>query len=275
MERLIFATPERVGGPRSKAELFPDSVFDDIDVDFGEGEGTDRGYFVDVTPDVIWPVKQCVALRKSDHLQVVAMKTAKPVQMRGRVRILPKYSAWLYHAHYSDDGSVSKERLPVGFLGGEWRMLDAGMEFSTGARTYIKRAHNVTYHDEIRSSCAAMMSGELTNRYEWSVSFRIDTSPSLRLFTDPTGIRALFKDRERGNRPRRASLRHWVSEHYRRKRLDAEAEIFVREHLRGSERFLWSGYDCTVHVAPYDLERADHAAQKKRAAEAAPSRARS
>lgn len=260
MERILFA--EEPQGPRSALERFPNSVFDEIDLI--ESGSSQRLFFTDATSEVIWPVDYCGAVFKEDHLLVTRFCSASARDMRSIARIFPRYMAWLFHAHIFDDGASFKEKVPMGFVGGSWRPLDIGVITDCGVdhkgkRIVGRRVNDAEVLAGMRDTCTMSLSAELTNRYEWSVSFRIDTSPSLRICTDPSGIKALFKDRDRGNRECRPALKHWVSEHYRQHRVDPDAETFVREHLRGMERFRWCGYDCTINVSPYDLERAEWA----------------
>lgn len=99
----------------------------------------------------------------------------------------------------------------------------------------------------------------------WSVSIGVEGMPSFRIQTNPTGIRALFKERDKPeNKNRRDALRNWVSQHWRANKINKDDEIFVRKHLRGATKFVWNGYECTVHVPPPVIqENEDLANQRK------------
>lgn len=88
----------------------------------------------------------------------------------------------------------------------------------------------------------------------WTVGIGYVGGARIRFPTDPTGVLSMFRDR---NKPddgsRRPALLHWVSEHYRKSRVDPEAEILVREHLRGTRDFHWNGMICRVHPAEIPL----------------------
>jgi hypothetical protein len=44
-----------------------------------------------------------------------------------------------------------------------------------------------------------------------------------------------------------------VDQHWRKRRKDPDSESFVRQHLRGSEQFIWKGFECLLRPSPYDL----------------------
>lgn len=73
---------------------------------------------------------------------------------------------------------------------------------------------------------------------KWLAKISCEGAPSLQLPTDPTGLYALFKLRDKlPSQVRRPQLLHWVEEHWRKTRNDPEMEALVRGHLRGVRTF--------------------------------------
>ena len=148
----------------------------------------------------------------------------------------------------TNDGTYAPFRLILSWVGGKW--IDAhgfvnkpGEELEEGINELCQ------VHVPLSFSIA------LTRRYEWSVSIGMDDSPKLTFTSDPAGLRAMFADRDKPeDRIRRAPLRHWVSEHWRKKRSSPEDREFILQHLRGATPFKWYGYDCILRPSPYDLE---------------------
>lgn len=87
----------------------------------------------------------------------------------------------------------------------------------------------------------------------WKVVLSQPGTPGVSFMTDPLGVKGFFQCRDKPEgRNRRAALLHWVREHYRKNRHDHEAEILVREHMRGATIFSW--FDLQGTVIPPDAE---------------------
>lgn len=83
----------------------------------------------------------------------------------------------------------------------------------------------------------------------WSVDFSYPNSPAIKLTTDPSGVREMFRLRDiPEGRTRREALRHWVSGHWRQDRKDSDVEVKVREYLRGQTDFSWYGMKIRINV---------------------------
>lgn len=94
-------------------------------------------------------------------------------------------------------------------------------------------------------------------RYDWRVSLGHVDGPTISFVTDPVGAREVFRLRDMPNgKHRRAALKHWVTEHWRKRRDDPGESIKVRKHIRGAERFTWNGLACRIAPSQFDLERA-------------------
>jgi hypothetical protein len=93
-----------------------------------------------------------------------------------------------------------------------------------------------------------------TRDYDWIVKIGSVGSVRLSLITDPEGAREVFRLRDIPNgASRRSALRHWVEHHWRRTRSGSTP---VREHLRGTQRFAWNGWDCEIVPSPHDVRQA-------------------
>lgn len=84
----------------------------------------------------------------------------------------------------------------------------------------------------------------------WVAEIGYGDSQRVALRTDSEGARALFRMRDIPNgMSRRASLKHWVREHVRRK----PSLTPVRTHLRGATEFSWNGFNCKIIPSEIDL----------------------
>jgi hypothetical protein len=83
----------------------------------------------------------------------------------------------------------------------------------------------------------------------WTVSVGFNKGPRVRLLTDPTGVKEVFRLRDLpAGKDRRAALLHWVAEHYRRRRTNPDDLAWVRGHLRGAVEYEWAGFKCKIEV---------------------------
>jgi hypothetical protein len=107
---------------------------------------------------------------------------------------------------------------------------------------------------------------QFTRYYQWRVCLAYPGYPSLGLTTDPTGIRAIFRLRDvPDGRERRASLRNWVSEHWRTlPRTSEEDGTWVRQHLRGAMNFNWLGLNCQILPSQEAIDKNMDLAQLKK-----------
>lgn len=92
-------------------------------------------------------------------------------------------------------------------------------------------------------------------RYEWTVSLGYDRGLTIAFVTDPLGAKDVFRLRDiPEGKQRRAALKNWVTEHWRKNRT-GESSHKVREHLRGTQDFVWNGLKCHIEPSKYDQER--------------------
>jgi hypothetical protein len=96
--------------------------------------------------------------------------------------------------------------------------------------------------------------------YLWRAQVACEGSPSIGIPTDAIGIRELFRFRDLpAGASRRPALLHWVREHWRQSREDAEAELFVRKHLRGCRNFTQGDLRIAIAEAPEERKEAAEA----------------
>ena len=140
------------------------------------------------------------------------------------------------------DGTAKSAHAPMAMVGGKWQ--NAAPQAIAGAP----------------KDCAipVALGTALALRYEWSVWIGHASGPRIRFLTDPLGAREVFRLRDiPPGKTRRAALRHWVSEHARKRHpgMDNEARTWVRRHLRGATDFVWNGLRCRVQPDDYELEQ--------------------
>lgn len=251
LEALLFTKPVRAEPGLRTDALRPPSLSDFAPIwllDSWAVSGEPR-YFPpeDVThPDIVWPIDFAVGTFGREglslsHVKSIAARDARGVAKRFSPRMARYNSGVVNGSEYTTASDF------ICWLGGDWNSAAQIAPMTHAERMAIKMTISVA----------------LRGRYSWAVSFGTGSGARVMMETDPTGLKVLFKDREKdGGRERRAALRHWVRDHWRQKRKDPEAESFVRAHLRGRVPFEWRGLSCAVEPAPYDLQTVDSSAVK-------------
>jgi hypothetical protein len=259
LERLIFARPAPPKDARTAA-LFPLSSFRDVDAmaldprPEMEGRIFLHPYKDEVTPEVIWPVDVSIAhCRAEGIVEINHYRSATTREARGRAALFSPYMLAGRVCHIAPDDTFTTATCFLARIGGRW--VDAEQRRVLWTRAGIPDRQGTTAADDMVGRAA--LSIALTRRYEWTVSLGIEDSPTVAFVTDPAGARAAFRLRDvPEGRQRRAALRNWVAEHWRRKAAPSAVDrAFVREHLRGATRFRWNGLDCEITPSAFDLER--------------------
>ena len=147
---------------------------------------------------------------------------------------------------------TSREQWEKDRIHPEWKMR-ARPRYCVESMSTIVMAHSIAF----------------TMRYEWTVSFSLCGSLSVKIPTTPKGAQIMFKDRDvETGRSRRSALKNWVRKHSRACASGKRAEIPA--HLRGRTPFTWNGFDCLLEPSPFDLELCERnkreAAERRRAA---------
>jgi hypothetical protein len=160
---------------------------------------------------------------------------------------------------FGPSGIYGTDRYYLGAPSDESRWIWAGPQKMTRRREWEagKQAPMV----------AAAVALQFARQYQWTVEMSYSDRGLPLLFpTDPVGAREAFRLRDiPEGRARRAAIRHWVVNHYRRKHSDPTAEVEVRAHLRGATTFVWNGLNCTITPSADDLRRAEIAKQERHA----------
>lgn len=198
----------------------------------------------DYTPSVLWPLDVCTIQLNDladNGLLVQRARSITPKDARGVVsRISPFMLCTDIAAEV--EGKLATARSIESYLGGNW--VHAEKEVSTKSSSFF------------RGNVAIAVA--LRQRYEWAVSIGFSNSPSVRIVTDPTGMKDLFRLRDvPDGRNRRDALMTWVSDHWRKDRRDPDVETYVRKHMRGSAKFDWRGMECEIMPARFDIEKRD------------------
>lgn len=161
----------------------------------------------------------------------------RPSDVRGQTRcVLPMMCKINSAIVYKDGSWIASDGPIYGSVNGQaWRNISTVHTFQGDDSLRIRTAINIAAQRKL----------------DWVVDLSFGHSAGIRVPTDPTGIRELFRTRDSSTRTgRRSALVHWVGEHYRQSRVDSDALIYVREHLRGVRRFQWNGMNCLITPVP-------------------------
>jgi hypothetical protein len=186
----------------------------------------------------------------SKAFAVSRVRSVNPKEVRGKIKWhmpeIVEYTNALYDAQMAKADTYKVLMGSTGNL--EWHCLNTDV------------AENPDV-DEMNSFIIQTSLGiQFTRRYQWTVELALGTYGSMLVPTDPTGARDVFKFRDiPSGSERRKALRHWVREHYRKRRVDEGDEIKVREHMRGATEFGWHDLNCRIRPSQFDIERDDTA----------------
>lgn len=189
------------------------------------------------------------------------VRSLSPAVWRGKLgRVFPRMVEH-HELFVPPTGSAVGSTAPFGLAGG--RAIHAGIYNHprmgvaiTPASVHARRGSTLDVSGE-QFDVSLAHGIELRREYLWSVMLGEQGSPRTRFVTDPLGVREAFRLRDiPPGRERRAALRHWVREHWRRKgRESAQDRAWVRAHLRGATEFTWSGLRCRVEPSREDVRR--------------------
>lgn len=184
-------------------------------------------------------------------------RTIKPKDVRGLVKLVSPVMAENVCALVLNDGERLAARGVLSLIGGNW--VDARgpvRRWKDGGGFEQRNKYDDTEIEQHKLLPMIATWIALRQRYDWSVLIGYEGSARVRFFTDPIGLRAVFKLRDLPpGKERRAALKHWVRQHWRRKRNDEDARAWVRRHIRGAESFTWDGLRCAIQPAEFDLEQ--------------------
>lgn len=213
----------------------------------------------------IWPIDSTWAnwQRDADGQSMLfsRFRTIKAREARGVAKLFSPVMAERCLAVVYGNGRKLAARSVFSLIGGKWvdargAVMDwSGNYGESGGFEHINAYEDWELEEQQRSPLFATWVA-LRQRYDWSVLLGYDGTARVRFFTDPIGLREVFKLRDLPpGRERRAALKHWVRSHWRRQRKDDEAQAWVRRHIRGADSFAWEGLRCAIAPAAYDLEQ--------------------
>lgn len=194
----------------------------------------------------LWPLKCALAIKVTpesylldkkcdlplNSWQFVALNEFKPQKWRGHIRVhLPKMAEFSISI-VTPDGKKTSATTVLGL--GKSAVINALGNSMDGT----------VEHLAVRIAGGLM----LRRRYNWSVLLGEGLGARARFITDLTGAREAFRLRDiPPGKMRRAALRHWVKEHWRKKRsAGLDDRTFVEQHLRGAQKFTWNGLRCAI-----------------------------
>lgn len=193
--------------------------------------------------DYKFDFSSCSEGNKEDEICTLSrFRRMAPKDVRGKVTRLYPVVAEHTAAIVKKSGAYSSFRGFFAHTANGWLNVTSG---------YAQRT--------VVSGHALLLGAELglqfNRRYEWTASFSLG-GPSVCLVTDPLGAREVFKLRDvPPGKQRRAAIKHWVAQHWRKSRVDASEEIRVRQHLRGATSFNWNGLRVDIKPSQIDLEK--------------------
>lgn len=216
----------------------------------------------------IWPMDAVWALPYSpsqDYAEISGcgwlfkrVRTLKPAEWRGKIRMTTPKMYEKHESYVDQSGGSFSSVMPYGVVGG--RLVDVFAYNHHNARAInpgqIHGGHEGIPENENFDICSAH-GIELRREYNWSVLLGEEGIPRARFVTDCIGVREAFRLRHvPPGKDRRAALRHWVRQHWRQKRTEAEPDkTWVRAHMRGAVDFRWNGLSCRVEPSREDIRR--------------------
>lgn len=212
-------------------------------------------------PGIFREINSSLCTLEDGWLRLFKLKSVPAKYFRGRpVKPLPRLAALGICFLHPDKPMVSLE-LAMAWVNHRWVNAENNRHDWHGDNP-IQNSDDLKKRKTLDEITRMLISTQLSLRYEWCVTFRLDNSPAIKFATDPSGLKDLFKDRDKDfDKDRKTALRNWVMQHWRKKRNDEEASIFVRRHLRGKIPFRWNGYDCVIEPSELDLELNKNLAQ--------------
>lgn len=192
------------------------------------------------------------------------IRTAYPKDWRGKLKLTPQRMIEVSETGVMASGETLSSSCPYGIINGKLveifahnhpgggLLVHPGDIYSRGSSFYEGTGNDPLLDYKVGQAV------ELRREYLWSVLIGEDGIPRARFSTDPIGIREAFRLRDiPPGRARRAALRHWVREHWRKNRTSSDADrAFVAAYLRGATTFAWDGLSCEIQPSREDMRKA-------------------
>lgn len=260
IRRIIDIPPEDIKKAKVRRDMLappPITTFQGIDPMLLYGG--DNWIFPpeECTPGIVWPIDVCLINPNPPNyngLQVLRYKTISTRDARG---VANRFSPFMLRCDVgaNNRGTFITASILLCHAGGVWSHADRYYDGDTSS---------------IRHAGGMAIAVALRQRYEWAVNIGFGKSPSVRIVTDPTGMKELFRLRDVApGRDRRDMLMTWVSDHWRMDRHDPDVERYVRQHIKGSRRFDWRGMECEIAPSQFDIDKRDQLIAERAAMRAA------
>jgi len=173
-------------------------------------------------------------------------RTVSPASLRGKTKGSSHLNIEVTTALVRRDLSYDTARSYMAKAGTGFRLL----EYTDPCIGSLPKEEAACLDGQVRIAIGVAMA----RHYAWRIKLGYLGSPGLSLSTDPEGVLAILAARETGAKGNtRASLLHWVTEHWRKKRSEPGAFSRVRAHLRGKTSFVWDGIHCEIVPSPADV----------------------
>lgn len=211
----------------------------------------------------VWPIDARWGTPRADGWLFKRVNTLDPKQWRGRLRFVLPRMCEIHETYIYNDGRAIGSIGPVGISKAGITEALAHNHPKAGEQVSISlvygKATRSAKDDPSAIDVRLAQGVSLRREYMWSVLLGEEGVPRARFATDPIGVREAFRLRDiPPGRSRRAALRHWVSEHWRKRRDTSERDrIFIREFLRGAVSFRWNGLSCQIEPSREDQRRAE------------------
>jgi hypothetical protein len=189
--------------------------------------------------------QESILTSKEDAIQLIRSKTIKAPAVRGRIFGFRRHLVEVTIGEISPSTGLFVNGVNIlgSQDGEEWTVIGPTSRYSGPEKAEAELA------DAIRLGIGL----SIVRPEEWSVKLQFSGYPGVRFFTDPVGVREVFRLRDiPEGKSRREALRNWVTNHWRKKHDDPSALVEVRKHLRGATKFTWGGLRCEVEVARLD-----------------------
>lgn len=190
------------------------------------------------------------------------VNTLKPQHWRGKLRIVLPRMVEHHELFVPPSGAALSSIAPLGITGKSVVIAGSRNDPMSGLRYDQLQCYEVTAREAYTQNetfDVGLAHGiELRREYLWSVLLGEEGVPRARFVTDIVGVRESFRLRDiPPGAKRRAALRHWVREHWRKTARESEQDrAWIRAHLRGATDFSWNGLSCRVEPSREDARKA-------------------
>lgn len=220
-------------------------------------QNDDFGALYSNGPPPVWPMAVKTLVKASDDWPEGSMQfrsSQSITRQEARVLGATKWSSYMLNDRaciIAPSGLKLSASMPLAYIGGKW--VEA-------KHMVLQQKKKETYQAHTMGLISTGLA--LSLRYQWTVWLGHKDGPRVRLLSDPTGAREVFRLRDiPQGRERRAALRNWVTDHWRKSRKAEDDAAWVARHLRGAMDFDWNGLRCRIQPPDFDVEKIHKAAE--------------